>query len=243
MKAQFKTFAVVVLMSGMIFSSLAQINLLSDYITFRSYNNAARGTTHYGDLNIDGGSSGTGWGWMTCEAGYVNDWFNIYGNLNVYGTKNFVHPHPTDTTKVIKYIAIESGEALTLARGTAATVNGQAIVTLPEHFKLVTSTDAPITVILTPEEAPVLLYTKEKSKEQIVIGMKDSDFYEFGDVSFAFQVTGVRDGFEDEEVIVDIVEKAENDRVSAKRADYNEKVKKARALTKKLNNENKGKRK
>jgi hypothetical protein len=130
MKAQFKTFAVVVLMSGMIFSSLAQINFLSDFIAFRSYNNANHGTTHYGDLNIDGGTTGAGWGWMTCEAGYVNYWFDIYGNLNVYGTKNFVHPHPTDTTKVIKYIAIESGEALTLARGTATTVNGQAIVTL-----------------------------------------------------------------------------------------------------------------
>jgi hypothetical protein len=55
MKAQFKTFAVVVLMSGMVFSSLAQINLLSDYIQFRNYNDANNGTTHYGDFNIDGG--------------------------------------------------------------------------------------------------------------------------------------------------------------------------------------------
>jgi hypothetical protein len=243
MKAQFKTFAVVVLMSGMVFSSLAQINLLSDYIQFRNYNDANNGTTHYGDFNIDGGSTGDGWGWLTCERAYVYGLTTLYGDLNVYGTKNFVHPHPTDTTKVIKYIAIESGEALTLARGTASTVNGQAIVTLPEHFKLVTSTDAPVTVILTPEEAPVLLYTKEKSKDQIVIGMKDSDFYEFGDVTFSFQVTGVRDGFEDEKVIVNIAEKAENDNISAKRAEYNEKVKKAKALTRKLNNENKSKRK
>ena len=55
--------------------------------------------------------------------------------------------------------------------------------------------------------------------------MKDSDFYEFGDVTFSFQVTGVRDGFEDEKVIVNIAEKAENDNISAKRAEYNEKVK------------------
>jgi len=67
--------------------------------------------------------------------------------------------------------------------------------------------------------------------------MKDSDFYEFGDVTFSFQVTGVRDGFEDEKVIVNIAEKAENDNISAKRAEYNEKVKKAKALTRKLNNE------
>jgi len=30
------------------------------------------------------------------------------------------------------------------------------------------------------------------------------DLFEFRDVEFSFQVTGVRDGFEDEEVVVDI---------------------------------------
>ena len=35
----------------------------------------------------------------------------------------------------------------------------------------------------------------------------------------------MRDGFEDEKVIVNIAEKAENDNISAKRAEYNEKVK------------------
>ena len=56
--------------------------------------------------------------------------------------------------------------------------------------------------------------------------MKNSDYFEFGDVPFAFQVTGVRDGFEDEEVIVDITAKKNvNDNISQKRAAYNEKVK------------------
>ena len=34
--------------------------------------------------------------------------------------------------------------------------------------------------------------------------MKQSDFTEFRDVEFSFQVTGVRDGFENQEVIVDV---------------------------------------
>jgi len=34
--------------------------------------------------------------------------------------------------------------------------------------------------------------------------MKKSDYAEFRDVEFAYQVTGVRDGFENEEVIVNI---------------------------------------
>jgi hypothetical protein len=80
---------------------------------------------------------------------------------------------------------------------------GEVIVTLPEHFSLVTSKDAPVTVIITPESAPVLLYVKSKSKEQIVVAMKKSDFSEFRDVEFSYQVTGVRDGFVGQEVIID----------------------------------------
>ena len=49
--------------------------------------------------------------------------------------------------------------------------------------------------------------------------------FEFRDVEFSFQVTGVRDGFEDEEVIVDIAEKDDQKNISKKRAAYNERVK------------------
>ena len=37
----------------------------------------------------------------------------------------------------------------------------------------------------------------------IQISMRSQDYYEFGDVAFSYQVTGVRDGFENEQVIVD----------------------------------------
>lgn len=220
------------IVSCVVCSISAQINILSNTITFREANNAARSTSHYGDLHLEGGTSGSSWGWLYCNRAAV------YGDLVVTGTKNFMQPHPTDSNKVIKYIAIESGEALTLVRGTATTVNGQAIVPLPEHFKLVTSSDVPVTVILTPENAPVTLYTKGKSKEQIAIGMKNSDFFEFGDVQFSYQVTGVRDGFENEEVIVDINNKIGQESISEKRAVYNERVKN---LAKKMKTENKNK--
>lgn len=124
-------------------------------------------------------------------------------NLQVWGTKNFLHPHPTDSTKVIKYIALESGEALTVTRGLAKTVNGTAEIFLTEDFVLVTSKKAPLTVIVTPEKAPVTLFIKDKSYKKICVGMKSTDHFEFGDVEFAHQITGVRDGFEDEEIIVD----------------------------------------
>jgi len=203
MKAQFQSIAVVVLASCFFFGAHAQINLLSNGITFRTYDNAANGTTHYGDLNLSGGSTGASWGWLTSQAVRCYGWMDVYGNLNVYGTKNFIQPHPTDTTKVIKYVAVESGEALTLVRGLAKTVNGVAAITLPEHFALVTSDSAPITVIATPEKDPAILFVKEKSKTNIVVAIKSSDFYEFGDIDFSYQVTGVRDGFENEDVILD----------------------------------------
>ena len=204
MRAQVKILAAAaVILSGIGFSAVAQHILFNgNNIHFRNYNNVTWHSIHYGDLFLDGGP-GTGWGWLNCNRAYINGNAYITGSLFLNGSKHFIHPHPTDDSKLIKYIAIESGEALTLARGTAKTVNGQVTIELPEHFSLVTSKEAPITVILTPEGAPVLLYAKQKSKEKIVVAMKPSDFSEFKDVEFSFQVTGVRDGFENQEVIVD----------------------------------------
>jgi hypothetical protein len=162
---------------------------------------------------LDGAPSGIGeWGRLWCNRVTVLQGDIIIGlgtlqihngGLYVAGVKSFIHPHPTDESKLIRYIAIESGEALTVARGVAKTVGGEVIIELPEHFSMVTSQEAPITVIVTPEGAPVLLYVREKSREKIVVAMREPDFVEFRDVEFSYQVTGVRDGFEKIEVVVD----------------------------------------
>lgn len=176
------------------------------------------------------------WGWLYANAVSCNGWgsfdnltayngMNVFGNFNVYnGTKNFIQLHPTDSTKAIKYIAIEAGEALTLARGTATTYQGVSEITLPEPFSLVTSDSAPLTVLLTPEKVPALLFTQEKSKSKIIVAMKKSDYIEFGDAVFAWQVTGVRNGYENEKIIVDIDKNGEivkEKTVSPKRAVMN----------------------
>jgi hypothetical protein len=135
---------------------------------------------------------------------HVTGNLTLNGNLNGVPPKAFIHPHPTDASKVIRYVAIESSEALTLARGVAKTVNGEAIIELPEHFSMVTCKGEPITVIATPKGAPVLLYTKQESRDRIVVAMKESDFVEFKDVEFSYQVTGVRDGFEKMETIISV---------------------------------------
>jgi hypothetical protein len=155
------------------------LDLLGSTIVVLGSHQSGLGTHNYRDFHVING--------------------NIYAN-NVIG---FIHPHPTDESRVIRYAAIESGEVLTLARGVARTENGQAIIELPTHFSMVTSEEMPISVIVTPKGAPVLLYVKEESREKIVIAMREPDFIEFKDVEFSYQVTGVRDGFEKIETVVD----------------------------------------
>jgi hypothetical protein len=191
----------------------AQLNIVPNVVTFRTPATANNTTTHYGDLKLDGGSLGESWGWLYANKvesgsglfydgvsiyGYTTLWkpLTIYGDLYVEGAKHFIQPHPTDTSLVIQYVSIESGEALTLARGVGKTMNGSATIALPLDFDLVTSSTSPLSVQITPEGAPCLLFVKSKSKKSIRVEIKGIDFREYGDVSFSYQVTGVRDGYE-----------------------------------------------
>jgi SH3-like domain-containing protein len=241
MNYKVKAFCITFAFCGLFASTNAQINLLSSGIQFRTYETANNTTYHYGDLTISGGNQNNNYGWLYCNkvislgnlsaygSADITGNLNVSGSLNVYAQKNFIQPHPTDTTKVIRYICIESGEALTIVRGTAKTVNGNVTINIPEHFGLVTSDEAPLTVLLTPEKVPVLLYTVKKTKSQITVNMKNSDYEDYGDAEFSWQVTGVRDGFENQQVICDIDSTGtivEAKTLSAKRLVMNEKSKK-----------------
>jgi hypothetical protein len=207
-------FAMIVL-SGFVFVATSQIELQPNgTLNIGTYNNSRRYTYHYGNLNLLGGVGGTTWGWFRSTRAAVSYGMTVEGNLsvtqnaiiagglNIYSVKSFLSPHPTDATKFIRYAAMESGEALTVTQGVAKTVDGQATVALPEHFSLVTNKDEPITVAITPEGAPVLLYAKQKSTTEIVIAMSSSDLKKYKDVGFSYLVTGVRDGFEKLDVVV-----------------------------------------
>jgi hypothetical protein len=192
-----------VLLGGLASVAMSQIEMTSNGTVYiRTTSNATRVTYNYGNLELLGGNAGTNYGSLTANQATINGNTTMLGGLKVIGGKSFFQPHPTDATKFIVYFAAESGEALTITRGTARTVNGEAKIALPEHFSLVTSKNEPVTVILTPEGAPVLLYTKQKSTKEIVVAMKSDDLRVFSDVEFSYQVTGVRDGFERQEVIV-----------------------------------------
>jgi hypothetical protein len=183
-------------------------------------------------LSLQGGQAGSSWGWINANQARIWGYTYIAGDLSVSGVKNFIQPHPTDTTKAIRYVAIESGEALTIARGMARTSGGAVNVNMPEDFALVTSEKAPLTVLLTVEGVPALAYVKSKSKESITVELKESDFRDYGDVDFAYQVTGVRYGFENQNPIVPIEEiatpKASAIEVPAKKRmmDFNDRLQK-----------------
>jgi len=145
------------------------------------------------------------WGEVDSSNGYglyTPDDAKIDGDLQVQGTKNFVQT--VDTTagpKDVYYNAIESGDARTEHTGVAEMEDGHALIDLPAHFDMVTNDEEPIAVQVTP-------HADEKVHPQVV--EKSTRFVsveDFGDgpddYSFSITVKGVREGFEDEDVVQD----------------------------------------
>lgn len=118
-----------------------------------------------------------------------------FGNFAASGTKTFIEPHPSDPTKVIRYVALEGPEAGTYFRGTAQTRAGRAIIQVPEDFRMVTSEEG-LTVQLTPNGELAMMAVIDKGLDYIVV--KSSK-----DVSFDYEVKGVRRAFRDWSPIAD----------------------------------------
>jgi len=115
----------------------------------------------------------------------------VPGDFTVSGTKNFAVVDPTDSKKALYYTALEGPEAGTYFRGSAKTVNGEVVITLPDYFANLTETER-MTVQLTPVGGWGQLYVASKSPDKIVIksAAKDS-----GDLEFDYLVQGVRKGY------------------------------------------------
>ena len=139
-----------------------------------------------GHANVGGG--------LTCTGN-----LHVNGPLYVTGTKSFIQPHPTDPTKEIVFTCLEGPEAGTYTRGTAELVNGEATVTLPEAFLLITG-DEDVTAQMTPRGTWLQLYVVSADARTLVVR-------EAGGRSgrFDFLVQGVRKGYEQQPVIRDRV--------------------------------------
>ena len=115
------------------------------------------------------------------------------GNLGASGTKHFVEPHPSDPKKVILYSSLEGREVGTYFRGTARVVNHQAVIDIPEDFRIVTD-DEGLTVQLTPVGDLATLAVINQDLNHIVVKASR-------DVTFHYFVQGVRRAFKDVEPV------------------------------------------
>ncbi len=118
------------------------------------------------------------------------------GNLGATGTKPFVEPHPTDASKVIRYVALEGPEAGTYFRGRGRFQNGQAVIDVPESFRIVTDGDG-LTVQITPIGADFTMTTV------VSANLDQITFRGSHDVEFYYIVHGIRKAYKDWQAIAD----------------------------------------
>jgi hypothetical protein len=123
----------------------------------------------------------------------------VDGNISKTGSVSFVEDHPTDPTKEIVYVCLEGGETGTYTRGSAQLIDGEAVVQLPEHFSVVTSSGG-LTVQVTPTSDCKGLYVISKSPTEFVVKELNGGT---SDATFDYFVNGIRKGYEEFQPIRD----------------------------------------
>jgi hypothetical protein len=125
--------------------------------------------------------------------------YGVYANIGTIAcngcTKLFVEPHPSDASKVIHYVSLEGNEAGTYFRGTTRTFRGNAVIPVPEDFRIVTDEEG-LTVQLTPVGAEASMYVVSEDLNQIVV-------HSSSDVTFHYLVQGIRPDYKNFKAIVD----------------------------------------
>lgn len=147
-----------------------------------------------GQAQVTGGISVTGdvtsSGLSVQGSGEFAKHVTVGGDLTVAGVKSFVQQHPDDPARSFYYAALEGPEAATYFRGTAKTVDGRAVIDLPEAFSALTESRG-LTVQLTPVGGNHDLWVEERSPERLVVReAADRDGAEFD-----YFIQGVRLGY------------------------------------------------
>jgi hypothetical protein len=109
------------------------------------------------------------------------------GNTVATGTKSFVEPHPTRPDKVIRFVSLEGPEAGTYFRGRGKFKGKQAIIEVPETFRMVTEEEN-LSVQVTPIGKMAQVAVVKIGLDKILV--KSSE-----DVEFFYTVNGERRGF------------------------------------------------
>jgi hypothetical protein len=106
------------------------------------------------------------------------------GDYGGTGAKYFVEPHPTDASRVIRYVALEGNEAGTYFRGRGKFQNGMAKIEVPEDFRLVTDSQN-LSVVVTPIGEMASFAIVRISLDEIVVKSSRN-------VEFFYLVNGIR---------------------------------------------------
>ena len=111
------------------------------------------------------------------------------GDLQVTGSKSFVEPHPTDASKMIRYISLEGNEAGTYFRGRGKFQNGIAIIDVPEDFRIVTDPEG-LSIQVTPIAQMATVAIESIDLDRIVVrGSRNVEFF--------YTVNGIRHAYKD----------------------------------------------
>ena len=126
-------------------------------------------------LNTNGAALAEGYvGYHTAALNY-----GLYttANLGGAGSKFFVEPHPTDASKVIRYISLEGPEPGTYFRGRGKFQRGMARIAVPEDFRMVTAEEG-LSVQITPIGGMASVGVLRVNVNEIVVaGSRDLEFY------------------------------------------------------------------
>ena len=123
--------------------------------------------------------------------------YGVYsqGKFAATGTKSFVEPHPTDASKVIRYVSLEGPEAGTYFRGRGRFERGMARIRVPEDFRLVSDAEG-LTVQVTPIGSMASFAVVRADLNEIVVQSSRN-------VEFYYLVQRVRRTFKDWTPIAD----------------------------------------
>jgi hypothetical protein len=105
-------------------------------------------------------------------------------NYGGSGAKFFVEPHPSDASRVIRYVSLEGPEAGTYFRGRGKFERGVARIPVPEDFRMVTDTEG-LTVQITPIGGMASVGVLKIDLHEIVVQSSRN-------LEFSFMVNGVR---------------------------------------------------
>jgi len=118
------------------------------------------------------------------------------GNISKTGSVSFAEPHPTDATKMVKYVSLEGNEAGTYFRGRGKFQNGIATIDVPEDFRMVTQAEG-LSIQVTPIGDMASVAVALISLDRIVVrGSRNVEFF--------YTVNGIRRGYGDFKPIVEV---------------------------------------